>query len=424
VSATVKPSHARYVVVGFALALAMIAYTQRVAISQAIGPIGDELKLSKEDKGWILGAFALSYALFEIPMGALGDRLGVRRVLTRIVVLWSVLTALTGAAWSFFSLLAARFLFGAGEAGAFPNLTRMLATWLPRAERVRAQALMWAFARWGGAATPPIVVLAIGAFGWRLAFVAFGVLGVLWAALFWVWFRDDPYKHKMVNTQEAQLLEEARGHGSAGRGGPWLPIVANPSVLLLVVQYTCFSFVWVFYVTWLPTWLQEAWNLTKEEAAGYATLPLLFGGFGSLISGLLPMRVPRRWVAFLGFAATAALLFAITRAPSVAVAMGCMAIASFCSDLCMPISWNTCAEVGRGNTATVAATMNMFSALANFAAPTISGFILQADAGAWNTLLYIMTGAACISALCWLLLDPEKMGRAPQEPAAGVADGA
>jgi ACS family glucarate transporter-like MFS transporter len=133
-----KPTRARYWVVGFALTLAMIMYIQRVAISVAAVPISAELHLTNTQMGSIFGAFGLSYAFFELPMGLAGDRLGVRRVLTQVVLAWSFFTAVTGAAWSFVSLWAIRFLFGAGEAGCFPNLTRMLSAWLPLGERVKA----------------------------------------------------------------------------------------------------------------------------------------------------------------------------------------------------------------------------------------------------------------------------------------------
>src|SRR6478736_4795544 len=116
---SMKPTYARYGVVGFALALAMIMYIQRVAIGQAMVPISAELNLNKAETGLVLGAFGLSYALFEIPMGLLGDKLGVRRVLSFLVLFWSLFTALTGAAWNLTSMWAARFIFGAGEAGCF-----------------------------------------------------------------------------------------------------------------------------------------------------------------------------------------------------------------------------------------------------------------------------------------------------------------
>ena len=405
-----KASRARYGVVGFALTLAMMAYIQRVAISQAAGPISAELHLNKVQMGAIFGAFGLSYALFEIPMGTLGDKLGVRRVLTQIVLLWSALTALTGVAWNATSLWAIRFAFGAGEAGCFPNLTKMLSAWLPQGERVKAQALMWAFTRWGGAITPPLALLTITLVGWRYAFLVFGIMGGVWLAFFLRSFKDDPADHKAVNAEELKLLEGSRTL-THDKSVSWFKLFRNPEVAVLAVQYFFFSFVWYFYVTWLPTYLIEAWRLTAAQAAGYAVMPLAFGGFGSLISGLLPLKLPRRWIAFGGFASTALMLFAITRVHSVGLAMIAMALASFASDLTMPISWNSCVEIGRRYTATVAATMNMFGNLAGFAAPVVSGIILQRTGGDWNGLIYVMVGAACISALSWLYLDPDAIAR-------------
>src|SRR5277367_6329080 len=205
-----KASRVRYGVVLLAIGLAVLSYVQRVAISQAAGPISHDLGISKQQMGLIFGAFGLSYALFEIPMGLLGDRLGVRRVLAQIVLAWSAFTALTGAAWNVPSLVVIRFLFGAGEAGCFPNLTRMLSAWLPAQERVTAQSLMWAFTRWGGAATPPLALLCIAWLGWRWAFVAFAALGLVWCAVFAIWFRDDPAQHSGVNAAELEMLEASR----------------------------------------------------------------------------------------------------------------------------------------------------------------------------------------------------------------------
>jgi ACS family glucarate transporter-like MFS transporter len=412
-----EASRARYRVVGLAIGLAVLSYIQRVAISQAAGPISHDLHLDKAEMGLIFGAFGLSYALFELPMGLLGDRVGVRRVLIQIVLAWSLFTALTGAAWNMVSLYVIRFAFGAGEAGCFPNLTRMLSVWLPARERITSQSLMWACTRWGGAATPPIVLAIVTLFGWRWAFVAFALLGVVWCIIFFVWFKNDPAEHPSVNAAELELIETNRNlqtHHQTRRN--WLSILLTPQVAILVLQYFCFSFVWYFYVTWLPTYLREARGQPPGRAAALSVLPLLCGGFGSLLSGLLPMRVSRRAVAFCGFLGAAALLFAFTEIQAVIPAMLCMGMASFCSDLTMPISWNACVEIGGSYTATVAATMNMLGNLAGFVAPVIGGFILQKTGGNWNPLIYLMVGASVISALSWLYLDPS-----PPRSHAGIA---
>jgi len=402
-----KPTHARYWVVVFALALAMVMYIQRVAISQAIVPIAAELNLNQAQKGIILGAFGLSYALFEIPMGLLGDKLGVRRVLSLLVLFWSLFTALTGAAWNMVSLWVARFVFGAGEAGCFPNLTRMLSAWLPVGERVKAQAVMWAFGRWGGALAPPVAVFVIYHLGWRLGFVALALLGAAWVALFFPWFRNDPAEHKGVNAAELALLEGSRKLVLHDHGMPWYKLLLQRDIGFLGLQYFGFSYTWYFYVTWLPTWLQQARGLSPLEAAGYATMPLAAGGIGSIVSGFLPLSVPRKQVAIGGFFTTAILICIIPSVPNVTVAMLLMALASFSSDLTMPISWNTCVEIGKQYTATVSSTMNMLGNFAGFVAPMVFGFILQATNSNYSMVMYTMAAAAVVSGLCWFFIEPD-----------------
>jgi ACS family glucarate transporter-like MFS transporter len=403
-----KPTRTRYGVVLLAIGLAVLSYVQRVAISQAAGPISRDLHISKQQMGLVFGAFGLAYALFEIPMGLLGDRLGVRRVLAQIVLAWSAFTALTGVAWSVASLVVIRFLFGAGEAGCFPNLTRMLSAWLPARERVTAQSLMWAFTRWGGAATPPLALLCITWLGWRWAFVCFAALGLVWCVVFLLWFRDDPSQHPAMNAAEREMLERSRVLTThAGGQRHWLSLLLTRQVSVLVLQYFCFSYVWYFYITWLPTYLREGRGQSPGRAAALAVLPLLFGGFGSLATGLAPVRLPRRSIAFCGFLGTAILLFVFTRIQSVVPAMIAMGLASFSSDLTMPISWDACVEIGGPYTATIAAAMNMLGNLAGFVAPVVGGLILQRTGGDWNVLIYTMIAAATVSAACWLYLNPE-----------------
>jgi ACS family glucarate transporter-like MFS transporter len=401
-----RPTHARYWVVLFALTLAMIMYIQRVAISQAIVPMAADLHLNKAQTGLVLSAFGLSYALFEIPMGLLGDKLGVRWVLSQLVLVWSVFTALMGAAWSLTSLWVIRFLFGAGEAGCFPNLTRMLSAWLPLSERVRAQAVMWAFGRWGGALAPPVAFFVIYHFGWRLGFVALAMLGVAWVAAFLPWFRNDPAQHKSVNGAELALLESSRELVLHDRGMPWYRLLLQKDVFFLGLQYFGFSYTWYFYVTWLPTWLQQARGLAPGVAATYAMVPLALGGLGSIVSGFLPLSVPRKWVAIGGFLATAILIFFIPYMPGVALPMALMGVASFSSDLTMPISWNTCVEIGKQYTATVSSTMNMLGNFAGFVAPLVFGLILQAT-NSWAMVMDTMAAAAVVSAASWLFIEPD-----------------
>src|ERR1051326_7871530 len=194
-----RATRVRYLVIVFAVSLAVVTYIDRVCISFAAPVIRQDLGLSVVEMGWAFTAFGWAYALFEIPGGYLGDWIGPRRVLMRIVIWWSFFTAATGWAWNRTSLLVTRFLFGMGEAGCFPNLTKAFTTWLPSHERVRAQGITWLSARWGGAFTPPLVALVIRHFGWRHSFEIFGILGIVWAIVFFMWYRDDPLKHPKLN---------------------------------------------------------------------------------------------------------------------------------------------------------------------------------------------------------------------------------
>jgi MFS family permease len=288
-----RPTHARYWVIVFAVAAAVIAYIDRVCISQAAPEISRELRLSKVQMGSIFSAFGLAYAVFEVPFGWLGDRIGARKTLTAANMLWSSFTEVTGWMWGPVSMWTARFLFGAGQAGCFPNIARMFGTWLPEHERVRAFGIMWTFARWGGAFTPPLVGLVLKFMSWRGAFVLFGSVGLLWAMVFYTWYRDDPRERKEVNAFELRILEETRAFAPSHGRVPWLRFASSPRVWLLWAQYFSITFPWYFYITWLPTYLREARHLSAATSAGYAAFPLLFGGFGTLFSGFLAARVAR-----------------------------------------------------------------------------------------------------------------------------------
>src|SRR5579862_2310778 len=183
---------ARYKVIGLLVLLFAVTYLDRVCISVAGPRMQEDLHIDPIGWGWVSGAFTLAYCLFEFPTGALGDRLGPRRVLTRIVLWWSAFTALTGVATGYRALLAIRFLFGVGEAGAFPNAGVVVARWFPPSQRSTLSGINLMAGQIGGALSPLLVVPIQMRFGWRASFFAFGFLGVLWAGIWYLWFRDSP----------------------------------------------------------------------------------------------------------------------------------------------------------------------------------------------------------------------------------------
>ncbi len=279
------PTRARHWVVVFAGALAVITFVDRTCMSQAKVSIAGDLGLSSVQMGYVFAAFTTAYALFEIPGGWLGDLIGPRKVLIRVVLLWSFFTAATGRVWNLASLLVTQFLFGAGEAGAVPNLAKAFTQWLPVRERNRAVSIMWLCARWGGAITPLAVVWVISLVGWRWAFAVFAAPGVIWVAFFYRWFRDRPRDHPGVNAAELALIGEGREPAVQRPAVPWAVILRSRTVWLLFVQYFCFGYGWYFYITWLPTYVKEVRAVDLHKGALLSGLPLFFGGFACILSG-------------------------------------------------------------------------------------------------------------------------------------------
>lgn len=416
------PTRARYWVVVFAVSLAIIQFIDRVCISQAAPHLSADLGLSKQQMGWVFSAFTLAYALLEIPTGYWGDRRGPRGVLIRVVSWWSFFTVATGLAWNWISLLVVRFLFGAGEAGCFPNLTKAFEKWLPRSERFRAQSIVWMSARWGGAATPYLVFLVLTLVNWRLAFGIFGLLGLAWALLFARWFRNDPRQHPAVNAAEAALLPPARDEASGGElAAPWRLLLGRPALWLLCGQYMACCYGWFFFVTWFPTYLLEVHKYGLKEGAVLAGLPLFMGGIGSMLAGVvaprlearLGIRLGRRLLGVAGtLGAGGCLLIATTvREPLLAVAA--IAVASFCNDFILPVSWTTCMDIGGRYVGTVSAAMNMMGNLGGVVSPVVLGYVVG-QTGNWNLTFVITAVVYAFGAACWWALDPVTSLDTPQ----------
>lgn len=237
-----QPSRVRHLVIFLLVLHYANTYMDRVVIAQAGPSLRDEFGLTQTELGVVFTAFTVAYALFQVPGGWLADRFGPRKILTGIVGYWSVFTMATAAAWDKISLIVIRFLFGAGEAGAFPSATRAFSRWLPSTERGIAQGVTHSGARLAGAFTPPLVAVMITQWGWRSAFVAFGLLGFVWGAVWYWYYRDRPEDHPGVNQAELDVIHERRpsvveagvgalvpGVDTAGEETPGAPAPAGAS---------------------------------------------------------------------------------------------------------------------------------------------------------------------------------------------------
>src|ERR1700735_2527754 len=275
----IQAAGARRQVIAFGMSLAFLSYLDRACISQAAPMIARDLHFNAIQMGYIFSAFGLTYAAMEIPSGWLIDRYGPRLVLTRVVICWSFFTAATGFAWNFASMLIARLLFGAGEAGCFPGLAKTFSNLLPSEERARAEGWKASSARWGAGAAPLLVVSLYASLGWRVTFVLFGAVGFVWAGLFYSLFRNRPSKAETIGTS----------------GRPRSAFLRSRSAWALCVQWFCHFYGFYFYVTWLPTYLLEARGLALKSGAILSGLPLLTAGCGCLFAGYLLPPAARRW---------------------------------------------------------------------------------------------------------------------------------
>ncbi|HVE41871.1 MAG TPA: MFS transporter [Planctomycetota bacterium] len=410
-----RATRARYGVIAFAASVAALTYIDRVCMSKAESFITEEFGLTFKQMGYVMAAFSWGYALFEVPGGWLGDRIGPRKVLTRIVLWWSFFTAATCWAWNLISLITIRFLFGTGEAGCFPNVAKSVRTWMPESERVRAQSIIWLSARWGGAFTPFLIVVMLDVMPWRATFYVFGALGLLWSFFFYRWYRDNPRDLKSANQAELALIEGAAGAPAAEAGPtPWKAMLASRTVWLLCLQYMFLAYAWFFYVSWLPRYLKEELHVEGKYGAFLNTFPLFLGGVGCLVSPAIlnavirwtgSVRTGRRIVACVGFGVASLFLLLSLFLKNPLWAMIAMGIASFANDFVMPVSWAAAMDVGGRHTGTLSGVMNMASAVGGSCASIFAGAIRDAT-GRWDMTFYVSSVVYLLGIVCWLAIDP------------------
>jgi MFS family permease len=404
----------RHQVLFFLLALAILTFLDRIAIASAGPRIQQELHIPPDRWGWILGAFVLAYGVFEVPTGALGDRHGQRRVITRIVVWWSLFTSLTGAAFGFLPLLVTRFLFGVGEAGAYPNISGVLVRWFPPGERARTQGFVWGASRFGGALAPLLVIPLQSTLGWRWTFVLFGAVGLLWAGCWRAWYHDVPSMQPGISSAELAELANA-GVRSKPAVTPWKPLLARPQLWLIFIMYWTYAWGSWFYFGWFPVYLVKGAGFTESQMGIFTALPFLLGTAGNLCGGFLSdrlasrfgLKIGRRVVGCASLSLSSLLLLSMTLTSNHAAIVVLSSLGFGIADLMLPAAWAMCLDIGGEHAGVVTGVMNTAGQLGGFVCSVLFGYVVTAT-GSYQTPVWGVAAMVMIAALLFSRIDPTR----------------
>ena len=412
-----RPTGARYIVVVFMVLLAMVTYLDRACIGAMAPKISEEFGLDEAQMSWVFFAFIISYAIFEIPTARWADKRGAKAVLTRIVSWWSLFTIATAGAFNYYSLLATRFLFGAGEAGAWPCVARVMSRWVPKHSRGTAKGIFFAGAYASATLTTLIVTPLLTHMSWRTILVVFGCVGFLWVIAWQRWFRDEPTDHPAANQAEiALILADRPPEVPQPRGRAfWRKLLRNRNVILLCIAYMPNCATFYFCITWLPTYLMKQHGFEKAELGMVAALPLflstgtqfLGGWFSDVVARRFGLAAGRRTPGVVGYTLAAGFIIAASLSTKPVFAAAMIGLAAGTCMLTTATAWSTCVDIGREYSATVSATMNTAGQIAAMASAPIVGYSVKWFAD-WNMPFWLLGGLFLVGAACWLFIDPRK----------------
>ncbi len=399
-------------VLGLLSLLLVITYLDRVCISVAGPRMQEALHIGPVAWGWVTGIFTLSYAAFEIPSGALGDRIGARRVLTRIVLWWSGFTSLTGLATGYYPLLLVRFLFGMGEAGAYPNASVVVSRWFPIQERGRAFGITLMAAQLGGAFAPLLVVPIQIHYGWRASFYLFGVLGVVWSGVWYRWFRDSPAERVGVSPAE---LEETRGLMAKGHQRlPWSVALRSRNFWAAMSAALCYVYTFYFFQSWFHTYLVKARGYSENDLL-LSSLPFFVAAgancAGGVLSNTLVKKVGLRWgrcgIGVVSLATAGLCTIAVMFTHGRFGAMLLLSLIYGGITFQQPIMFAVCLDIGGAYAGAMVGAMNTASQIGSFLSSLVFGYLVGRF-GSYNVPFIPMAALLLLGAWLWLKIDPSE----------------
>ncbi len=396
----------------------------RICISIVGVRLKSDLHLSNEQFGWVLAAFALAYAVFEIPSGMLGDRIGPRKVFIRIVIGWSLFTALTGLVNGLIALLIVRFLFGVGESGTYPNSILVVSRWFPLSETGKALSWVGIGSQLGAAMAPLIIVPIAAAYGWRMPFFVIGSVGIVWVWFCYAWFRDFPAQMKKMPSPEKKLIESSCHHKDQQHLVPWKLIFRNSTLWPLMLMYFCCQWANYFFIAWMPVYLQEGRGFSEHSMKEITSVLFIVGVSGFLAGGAAGdwflkrkgLKKGRRLTGMLGLGACGFLLLNAAVSSNNTITAASLIGANFSFSFGVMVSYAVCADIGRNNAGTVTGAMNFFGQMGAFSLALIFGKIVQVTQH-FDYPLYLLAIVMFAGCLLWLAIDAEKplplMGDSP-----------
>jgi MFS family permease len=383
-----------------------ITYLDRVCISVAGPRMQDDLHIDPIGWGWVTGAFTISYCLFEIPSGLLGDRIGPRRVLTRIVLWWSAFTALTGAVTSYVPLLVTRFLFGAGEAGAYPNSSIVVSRWFPASQRATICGVTLMASQIGAVLAPLVMVPIQHRYGWRVSFFAFGVLGVCWSLAWYAWFRDFP-----AHAADAADAGDEPKMSPSGHSFPWRSAFRSQTTIALLALAFCYVYVFNFFQTWFQTFLVKGRGFT-ETGLLLSTLPYIVAVFATLSGGAvsdalvrkLGIRRGRRALGAgaLGLAGACVIGAMLSRQNIVTLVL--LALVYGAITFQQAGVFGVCLDIGREHSGAMVGLMNAVAQVGGFVGTVAYGYLVQ-HFGNYEVPFVPMAALLFLGAALWLRVD-------------------
>ncbi|KAF0176890.1 MAG: sugar phosphate permease [Limisphaerales bacterium] len=432
--ANTAPTHTRFLVLAGLCAAAALSYVSRNAIAVAESTVRADLELTKEQSGWLMSAFFISYSVCQIPGAWVGQRFGARRALPAFAVVWSIATAAT-ALGGFVNVLLMRVVKGVSQGGLFPICTGVVAKWFPKTGQAFATGALGSFMSVGGAVGAALTGWLVVEIGWRWMFVLYSLPGLLWAAWFWGWFRETPSEHGAVNAAEAELISPRAGGlqppsvaPAAEQTGdcksparaeappiPWLQLLTSPAMWCICGQQFFRAAGYMFFTSWFATYLQEARGVTILKSGFLTMLPLLAVVVGSLAGGVISDTVLKRTgsrrlarqgvaVASLGLCAgltLSAYFFADALAAVLIISAG-----SFFAAVAGPCGYTITIDMGGAHVPTVNSVMNMTGNFGAMLFPLAVPLLLGKEQN-WNVVLVTFGALYLGSALCWWLLKPE-----------------